>query len=110
MSIDQYQLDDDFRQDFSVSDPTTGGAVDADADPDVEIYEDGGTSPIVTGTASKRDAGTTGQYTFGTTLTAAAGFEVGKTYNVWAKATVGGTEGKRVVGTFKVDVQIVYVN
>lgn len=105
-----YQIDDTFRQDFVVSDPTTGAAVDADADPDVEIYEDGAATPMVTGTAAKRDAGTTGQYTFSDVLALVDGYEIGKTYTVWAVATVGGVIGKAVVATFRIQTKIVYAN
>lgn len=110
MSIDSFQLDDTLRQDFTVQDPATGAISDADADPDIEVYEDGGSAPMHTTTAAKRDAGTTGQYSFSVALTAANGFEVGKTYNVYALAAVGGTDGGAVVSTFRIQTQIVYAN
>lgn len=109
MSIDTYQLNDTFRQDFTVSDPASGAAVDADADPDIEIYENGGTAAMVTGTAAKRDAGTTGQYTFSDLLATADGYEIGKIYTVYAIATVGGVTGKVVIATFRIEAKIVYV-
>ena len=110
MSISRYKIDDTFRQDFTVSDPSTGAAVDADADPDIEVYEDGDAVALLTGNAAKRAGGTTGQYTFGTTLTVGAGFEVGKTYNVYALATVGGVLGKTVIATFVISTEVVYAN
>lgn len=111
MSIDRFQLDDTWRQDFATSNPASGAAQDADAPPTVEIYEDGSATPMALGlTGSKRDVGTTGQYTVSQALTAAAGFEIGKTYNVYAIAAVGGTTGKAVISTFKITTEVVYVN
>jgi len=110
MGFARYQIDDTWRQDFVVSDPATGAASDADSDPDVEIYEDGDSAPTTTISATKRDVGTTGQYTATVALTAANGFEIGKTYNVYAIATVGGTTGKAIISTFKITTEVVYVN
>ena len=108
MSIDTYQLGDTLRMDFVVSDPADGTAIDADALPDMEIYEDGGTTAMATPTPAKRDTGTTGQYTFSQALTTGNSFEVGKTYTVYALATVGGTAGAVVVGQFRIAPVAVY--
>lgn len=111
MAIDSYQLDDTLRMDFTVSDPTDEGAlIDADAAPDIEIYEDGDTAATLTTTAAKRDAGTTGQYSFSAALTAGNGFEIGKTYNVYALATVNTKNVGRVIGTFRIEAKALYVN
>jgi len=111
MGIDTFQLDDTWRQDFTTSNPASGAAQDADAPPTIEIYEDGSTTPMALGlTGSKRDAGTTGQYTTTVVLSAANGFEIGKTYNVYAIAAVGGTTGKAIISTFKIKTEVVYVN
>ena len=102
-------LDNPLYLDFTVSDPATGAAADADADPDIEIYEDDASSPLGLGiTASKRDARTTGQYWFVVDLTAANGFEAGKTYSVYAIATVGGVTGKTVLKTFMIERLLTY--
>lgn len=103
-----YVLDDVFRKDFAVSDPATGGAVDADNPPDVEVYEDGGTAAMRNLVAALRDAGTVGQYTVTDTLSAANGYESGKTYNVYALADVGGVIGKSVIATFRIQRVITY--
>jgi hypothetical protein len=110
MSLDRYQLNDTYRQDFVVSDPATGEAVTADAAPDVQFFEDGGTDPIYTPTAAEREAGRDGQYTYTATLSAANGFETGKTYNVYAVAVVGGATGKALIGTFKLGPVLTYAN
>jgi len=110
MSISRYKIDDTFRQDFTVSDPSTGAAVDADADPDIEVYEDGGSSPMVSGTAANRDPAATGQYTFSDILATVDGYEVGKIYTVYALATVGGVLGKTVIATFVISTEVVYAN
>ena len=108
MAIDTFQLDDVLRLDFVVSDPADGSITDADSLPSIEIYEDGGTTAVRTPTPAKRDTGTTGQYTFSDTLSAANGYEIGKTYNVYALATVG-VAGGALIATFTIRTAIVYV-
>lgn len=96
--------------DFIVSNPTTGAATDADLGyPDIEIYEDAsGVALPYTPAAAKRAVGTTGQYTTQLVLSAANGFEVGKWYNVYAIAAVGGVVGKMVLETFKIESKLTY--
>jgi hypothetical protein len=101
MTVNEYQIDNVLRMDFAVQDPATGEIVDADSLPTVEIFEDGGANPIRTPTPAKRDTDTPGQYTFSDTLSAANGYEVGKTYVVYAKATVG-VAGGNVIMQFKI--------
>lgn len=68
---------------------STGAATDADAAPTYRIYEDETATPIVTGTmALLDDVNTTGFYSDRIQLTAASGFEVGKSYTVYISATV----------------------
>ena len=101
MTVQDYEIDDVLRMDFTVQDPSDGSISDADSLPTVQIFEDGGTSPIRTPTPAKRDTGTTGQYTFSETLSAANGYEVGKTYVVYALATVT-VAGGAVLAQFRV--------
>lgn len=105
-----FELDDVLRWDFTTTDPDTGEISDADAAPDIEIYEDGDTSPMFTTTAAKRDAGTTGQYSFNAVLSTGNGFEIGKTYNVYALATVNTKDGGNKVLTFKIRRATTYFN
>ncbi len=74
--------------------PATGAATDADAAPAYRIYEDETTAPIVTGNLALLDAAnTTGFYSERIQLTAANGFEKGKTYHIYISAAVGGITG-----------------
>lgn len=74
--------------------PTTGAATDADSDPAYRVYEDETGTPILTGVLSKLDdANTTGFYSEQITLSAANGFENGKSYNIYIAAAVGAVTG-----------------
>lgn len=67
----------------------TGAASDADGVPTYRIYEDETGTPVLTGSMAKLDdAGTAGFYSEQITLSAANGFEVGKSYNIYIAATV----------------------
>lgn len=100
--MSDYVIGQTYRKDFQVSDPIDASAVDADSLPAIEIYENGGTASMSAPTPAKRDTGTTGQYSFSVALTGGNGFEVDKTYNVYAIAIVGGTTGKALIDTFVV--------
>jgi hypothetical protein len=70
---------------------STGNAFDATGTPTYRIYEASTDTPILTGNfALIDDPNTVGAYSATVTLSAANGFEVGKTYGVYAKATVDG--------------------
>lgn len=72
----------------------TGALTDADAVPAYRIYEDETGTAILTGNMAKLDdAGTTGFYSEQITLSAANGFEVGKSYNVYVTAAVNSVTG-----------------
>lgn len=72
----------------------TGSATDADSAPIYRIYEDETATPLLTGSLAKLDdANTTGFYTERVQLTAANGFEVGKSYTIYIEATVGSITG-----------------
>jgi hypothetical protein len=70
---------------------STGNAFDATGNPAYRIYEGTNNTPVLTGSfALIDDPNTTGAYAADITLSAANGFEVGKTYGVYATATVNG--------------------
>jgi len=74
--------------------PSTGAAVDADAVPGYRIYEDETGTPILTGSyALLDDTNTVGFYSEQITLSAANGFEAGKSYSVRTTIVVGGVTG-----------------
>jgi hypothetical protein len=81
--------------------PTTKVASDADETPTAQVYEDANDTPILTPTVVKR-SGTTGRYRVPLACTEDNGFEDGKTYNVYATATVAGTTGSALLGRFQV--------
>lgn len=87
--------------DVVTSDPATGAAIDADSEPTFEVFEEGTDTDIAGGTMTKR-TGRTGNYRDLIAVTASAGFEIGKFYNVVASATVAGVTGKTVVLAFRV--------
>ena len=81
---------------FSVCthDPDTGALTDADAAPVYRVYEDEDPVPILTGILAKLDdLNTVGFYTESIACTALAGFEEGKSYTIYVKATVDDDPG-----------------
>jgi hypothetical protein len=96
----EYQLTHYFE--FGFPTHTTAGAVsDADSLPTWRVYEENNDTVIASGTCAKRDdANTTGYYYARGQITAVAGYEAGKVYEVRVKATVGGVTGSGVVGEF----------
>jgi len=85
------QIDDVHTIYLAASQFSTGNALDATGTPAYRIYEGTTDTPILTGNfALLDDPNTTGAYAANITLSAANGFEVGKTYGVYAKATVDG--------------------
>jgi hypothetical protein len=82
---------------------TSAGSIsDADTIPTVAVYEDTTDTAILTPTAVKRTS-LTGNYRVPIEVTAANGFEIGKSYNVIASATVGGISSKAVIASFTVE-------
>ena len=77
--------------------PATGAAVDADAAPGFRCYEDETGTPLLTGSmALLDDVNTTGFYSEQIAVTAANGFEAGKSYCVRVTGVVGGVTGVSV--------------
>lgn len=72
----------------------TGNATDADSVPTYRVYEDETSTPILTGSMALLDsANTAGFYSEQITLSAANGFEKGKSYNIYIQATVNSIVG-----------------
>jgi hypothetical protein len=75
----------------------TGAEIDADSAPTYRVYEDETGVAILTGSmALLDDTNTLGYYSERIQLTAANGFEKGKSYNIRISATVGGVSGSTV--------------
>jgi hypothetical protein len=103
MNLGTWQLDDLLTFPCNTHTPATGAATDADSVPAYRVYEDETGTPILTGSMAKLDdAGTTGFYSEQITLSAANGFEVGKSYTIHVAATVGGVTGT-LSHTFQVE-------
>lgn len=82
----------------------TGVLTDADSVPSYRIYEDETGTAILTGSMAKLDdTNTTGFYSEQITLSAANGFENGKSYAIYISATVNSIVGGQTFN-FKVDV------
>lgn len=80
----------------------TGAATDADAVPSYRVYEDETGTAILTGSMAKLDdANTVGFYSEQITLSAANGFEKGKSYIIYISATVA-----TIVGTMHHTLQV----
>ncbi len=99
--MDDLKLEELTYFDFCTHHPSTGAATDADSGPTAEVFEDDTDTTVVALTVTKR-TGKTGNYRVPVTAAAASGFEVGKTYNVVASATVNAITGKGRIGQFKV--------
>jgi hypothetical protein len=75
----------------------TGAATAADSAPTYRVYEDSTTTAILNGTFTAMDqANTTSGYYAQITLSAANGFEAGKEYAIFIKATVNSVVGAEV--------------
>jgi hypothetical protein len=87
----------------------TGALTDADSVPTYRIYEDETGTAILNGSTAKLDdANTTGFYSEQITLSAANGFENGKSYSIYVSAAVNSVTGGQTFN-FKVDVPDVNV-
>jgi hypothetical protein len=95
-------LGDSIFLDFITSNPNTGSVQDADVLPSCETFEDAYDVAIVSPTVVKR-TNKTGNYRVNVQVTNANGFEMGKSYNVIASATVNGIASKGVIGSFSIN-------
>jgi len=94
MNLGKWEIDDFVTFTCNTHDAATGAATDADAVPSYRVYEDETATPILTGTMALLDSGNTaGLYSERIQLTAASGFEVGKSYSIYISATVDSIEG-----------------
>jgi hypothetical protein len=94
MYLGAWQIDDYLTFPCNSHAAATGAATDGDGVPTYRIYEDETGTAILTGSMAKLDdANTTGFYTERIQLTAANGFEVGKTYTVYYTVTVSSVAG-----------------
>jgi|SRR6187549_1648292 len=84
-----WYIDDTLTWTVNTHTVTTGAATDADSVPTYRIYEDETGTPILTGSMALLDgSNTAGLYSEQITLSAANGFEVGKSYAIYVAATV----------------------
>lgn len=87
-------IDDVLTFAVNTHNPSTGAASDADSAPTYRVYEEETATPILTGTMALLDStNTTGFYSEAITLSAANGFEVGKSYNIYIEAAVSSVTG-----------------
>lgn len=94
MYLGSFIIDDTCTFYANAHTPSTGAAVDADAAPGYRVYEDETGTPILTGSmALLDDANTVGFYSEQITLSAANGFEAGKSYCIRITEVVGGVTG-----------------
>lgn len=85
--------------DIITNNPTTGNVEDADAPPSIAVYEDDNDTAMYTTNSVKRSA-LTGNYRAKIEITAVNGFEIFKSYALIASASLGGVNGKIIVGNF----------
>ena len=105
--LGSYAIDDLLTFYVNTHTPSTGAAVDADAVPGYRVYEDETGTPLLTGSmALLDDANTVGFYSEQITLSAANGFEVGKSYCIRCTLVVGGVTGVDLK-TFQVGAHVV---
>jgi hypothetical protein len=93
------KLGDSVTLDFTCHNPTTGQVQDADVLPTSWVFENADDTAILTPVVVKR-VGQTGVYRLTFALTAANGFEIGKSYNVDVQATVAGITAKSRIESF----------
>lgn len=94
MYIGSWKIDDLLTFSCTTHRFDTGNATDADFVPTYRIYEDETGTPILTGSMALLDASNTaGFYSEQITLSAANGFEKGKSYNIYITATVNSISG-----------------
>jgi hypothetical protein len=95
--LGEWQIDDLLTFSVNTHTPSTGAETDADAVPAYRVYEDETGTAILTGTMSLLDdTNTVGHYSEQITLSAANGFEVGKSYTIRIRAVVGGIAGSTI--------------
>lgn len=87
-SYDEVKLEDIVHGSFATYNPDTAANANATGVPILEIYEEGSSSPMLSGTVTNM---TTGRYRWQALVAAASGFEDNKYYEAWVTAAVSGT-------------------
>jgi hypothetical protein len=106
MNLGSWKIDDLVTFTAATHTASTGAVTDADAVPAYRVYEDETGTAILTGNMAKLDdAGTTGFYSEQITLSAANGFEKGKSYTILITAAVGGVTGA-TLRTLQVEAEV----
>jgi len=97
MNLGHWELEQTLTFTATTHNPSTLLAQDADDPPTYRVYEDENETPLLTGSMALFDAANTdGIYTEQIVLSAANGFEVGKTYFIVKTATVDSFTGNAV--------------
>lgn len=97
MYLGSWKIDDLLTFTVVTTRVDTGAATDADSVPTYRVYEDETATPLLTGSMALLDsANTAGFYSEQITLSAANGFEKGKSYNIYITATVNSIAGATV--------------
>lgn len=106
MYIGSWKIDDLITFYANTHTPSTGAATDADSPPTYRVYEDETGTPLLTGSMALIDsANTAGYYSEQITLSAANGFEKGKSYSIYVSAAVGGITGT-MHHTFQLEAEV----
>lgn len=102
MYLGSWNIDNYLTIPLNTHNPATGAEAAATGSPSYRIYEDETATPILTGTLTALDSGnTTGFYSERIQLTAANGFEEGKSYTIRITATIAGIS-RTAVSTFQI--------
>lgn len=89
-----WKLEDNLTFVVNTHNPSNGSAVDADSVPVYHVYEDETATPLITGSmALLNGSNTIGLYSEQITLSAASGFEKGKSYNIYIQGVVASVTG-----------------
>lgn len=106
MYLGSWKVDDYLTFPCNTHQASDGAATDADSVPSYRVYEDETGTPILTGSMAKLDdANTTGFYSEQIQLTAANGFEKGKSYTIYISATVTSVVGT-MSHTFQMEAEV----
>lgn len=104
--LGSWKIDDYLTFPANTHNASTGAAADADAVPAYRIYEDETATPIVTGNMALLDSSNTaGFYSEQVQLTAASGFEKGKSYTIYISAAVSSVTGT-MSHTFQIEAEV----
>lgn len=93
-NLGSWAIDDGLTFGVQTHSPSTGDLADADSVPTYRVYEDETGTAILNGSMAKLDdTNTTGFYSEQLTLSAANGFERGKSYTIYIAGTVESVTG-----------------